>query len=432
MFQYYKVGDHIFVTPTENTTLSTTPWGDLTQRTPTPEEIQEETLHFLLDAPLETGRGHFMVNHPGQLATPNSLQVLDASRLPSVPLDWELSKALDQGRLCAVNQNRYSPNHFADPQVFQSRPGLFRFPRKSRVNILALGDVGSTLMMGLKLMGGDVVQSMGICDLSHSLSARWEFEMEQVVCPTGAEMPWVESIGVEDLFDCDLLVFVASKGIPPVGSGVQDVRMAQFQENQKIVAHYAKLARQGKFQGFWAAVSDPVDPLAKVAYLESNRDEKGIFDGKGLAPEQIQGFGLGVMHGRATYYAQRNKAYSAYLTQGRCFGPHGKGLWVANSISHYEEEISSKLSEQVVTANLKMRELGYKPYVAPALSSGALSLLALLRGDWHYGSVFLEGIYLGVQNRLTPYGLETELYPRLPEPLFRHIQEAVAELQSII
>ena len=29
------------------------------------------------------------------------------------------------------------------------------------------------------------------------------------------------------------------------------------------------------------------------------------------------------------------------------------------------------------------RALGYKPYVAPALSSGALSLLACLRGEWH-------------------------------------------------
>ena len=41
-----------------------------------------------------------------------------------------------------------------------------------------------------------------------------------------------------------------------------------------------------KFQGLWCAVSDPVDPLAKTAYLESNRDENGNWDGLGLRPEQ--------------------------------------------------------------------------------------------------------------------------------------------------
>ena len=59
------------------------------------------------------------------------------------------------------------------------------------------------------------------------------------------------------------------------------------------------MARAADFQGLWCAVSDPVDPLAKTAYLESNRDENGVWDGKGLRPEQIQGFGLGVMNARA-------------------------------------------------------------------------------------------------------------------------------------
>lgn len=55
-----------------------------------------------------------------------------------------------------------------------------------------------------------------------------------------------------------------------------------------------------------------------------------------------------------------------------------------------------------------MRKLGYKPYVAPALSSGALSLLALLRGQWHYSSVYDGQVFMGCRNRLTPAGIETE------------------------
>ena len=387
------------------------------------------------------GRGSFKVNHPGQLLSGHGLEALDASRLPDfdngpasamlsdgtvVPLelDQNIRQAIDDGRLTAVNI---------------SRPGweevlkLSHSLGKKRVNILAIGDVGSTLLTGLKLLGGDVISSIGICDLSDQITARWEFEMGQINLPWNYNIfPEVEVIPPEKLFDCDMFVFVASKGIPPVGSQVKDVRMYQFENNAKIVAHYAKMAREKRFQGLWCAVSDPVDPLAKTAYLESNRDENGVFDGKGLRPEQIQGFGLGVMNARAAYFAKRDPRLASFLTEGRSFGPHGTGLFIANSIQNYDEEISQELTQLTVTANLKMREIGFKPYVAPALSSGALSLLLTLRGEWHCGSVFLDGVYMGVKNRCTPAGVETELLPRIPDPLFGHIREAAEHLKTIL
>ena len=242
----------------------------------------------------------------------------------------------------------------------------------------------------------------------------------------------METVPQERLFDCDVFVFCASKGIPPVGSAVRDVRMAQFESNAGLVKHYARMARQQGFHGLWAAVSDPVDPLAKTAYLESNRDENGNWDGLGLLPEQVQGCGLGVMNARAAYYAKRDPRFASFLADGRSFGPHGDGLWIANSLSHYDEELSRELTELTVTANLKMRELGFKPYAAPALSSGALSLLLTLRGEWHCGSVFLDGIYLGCRNRFTPAGIETELLPSIPDELFAHIESAAAGLKSIL
>ena len=78
-----------------------------------------------------------------------------------------------------------------------------------------------------------------------------------------------------------------------------------------------------------------------------------------------------------------------------------------------------------------MRELGFKPYAAPALSSGALSLLLTLRGEWHCGSVFLDGVYMGCKNRLTPAGIETELLPVMPEELFGHLVRARDNLKEI-
>lgn len=413
MFFYYEKSGILLASDRADLPL---PAGD-------PAVLGDGPVAFLLQGDPILGRDRFKVTHPGQLLSPHGLAVLDGSRLPQLLLDDTLSAALAQGRLSAVNMARTAWERALAPHA----------PGKKRVNVLAIGDVGSTLLTGLKLLGGDVISSIGICDLSDQITARWEFEMGQIALPWDyAALPEVEVITPDRLFDCDLFVFVASKGIPPVGSGVKDVRMAQFEANSAIVAHYARMARQAKFQGLWAAVSDPVDPLAKTAYLESNRNEAGQFDGLGLRPEQIQGYGLGVMNARAAYFAKRDPRLEPFLTEGRSFGPHGTGLFIANSLAHYDEALSQELTRLTVTANLKMREIGFKPYVAPALSSGALSLLLTLRGQWHCGSVFLDGVYLGVKNRYTPVGIETELLPHIPDPLFAHIGEAVDHLRAVL
>ena len=268
---------------------------------------------------------------------------------------------------------------------------------------------------------------------SEKLTARWEFEMGQVSLPWEYDaFPEVSVIPTENLFDCDVFIFAASKGIPPVGSQVKDVRMAQFETNASLVRQYVRQARQQGFNGLWAAVSDPVDPLAKTAYLESNLNENGEWDGLGLLPEQVQGYGLGVMNARAAYYAKQDERFASFLKDGRTFGPHGEGLWAANSISNYDEDLSCELTELTKTANLKMRELGFKPYAAPALSSGALSILLTLCGKWHCGSVFLDGVYMGCKNRYTPAGIESELLPHIPDKLFSHLQSAADTLRDII
>lgn len=383
-----------------------------------------EPIYYLVEGDPILGRGSFKVNAPGQLLAPHSLEVLDASRLPQLELDAPLAAALEAGQLTAVNTARLGWE-----SILTSTPNT----GKKRVHILAIGDVGSTLLTGLKLLGGDVISTIGICDLSDQITARWEFEMGQINLPWDYNaFPDVEVVKPENLFDCDVFVFVASKGIPPVGSQVKDVRMAQFENNAAIVKTYARMARKANFQGLWCAVSDPVDPLAKTAYLESNKDEDGNWDGKGLRPEQVQGYGLGVMNARAAYFAKKDEKLSSFLTEGRSFGPHGTGLFIANSIANYNEEISQELTHKTVTANLVMREIGFKPYVAPALSSGALSILLTLRGEWHCGSVFLDGIFMGCKNRYTPAGVETELLPHIPDPLFAHIREAADHLKTIL
>ena len=99
---------------------------------------------------------------------------------------------------------------------------------------------------------------------------------------------------------------------------------------------------------------------------------------------------------------KRIPGWPHYLTEGRAFGPHGQDLVIADSLEHYNDELSRELTRKTVTCNLAVRELGYKPYIAPALSSAAISILLTLRGAWHYGSLYLgdeRGAFLGMKNR---------------------------------
>ena len=369
------------------------------------------------------GRASFKVNDAALMhQEKEDVSWLNKNLLGDVREDSLVQKLIGEGKVRAVN--RLHPRF---EEILEEKPDK----KKKRVHLLAIGDVGSNLLTGLHLLGGDVIGSIGICDISDQVTARWEFEENQIAYPWAYDaLPEVDIVKPEDLFKCDMFIFVASKGIPPVGSGVKDVRMYQFEANSAIVAGYARQARRENFKGLFAVVSDPVDPLAKTAYLESNKNEAGEFDGLGLRPEQVQGYGLGVMNARAAYYAKRDDRFTQFLTEGRAFGPHGQDL-VVDSIEHYNDELSKELTELVVTANLKMRALGFKPFVAPAFSSGAISLILTLRGEWHCGSVFLGGIYMGVKNRYTPWGLETEILP-LPEKLYERIVLAQDNLKAIV
>ena len=371
-------------------------------------------------------RASFALTDPAQLSAENEdVSFLDPSRMTPCgdPALTALLDAVPGRRLRAVN--------FRHPR-FRELSGAAAPRRKLRLHILALGDVGSTILMGLRLLGGDCLDTIGICDINETVLRRWEFEMNQVAYPWAYDaLPEVEIVPPRELFSCDCFLFVASKGIPPVGSAVKDVRMAQFDANRGLIEHYAKQAREAKFRGLFAVISDPVDPLAKAAYLASNQEETGRFDGLGLLPEQIQGFGLGVMNARAAYYAKKDPRFSSFLSEGRAFGPHGRGLVIANSIDSYDDALSRELTELALQANLEMRALGFKPYVAPALSSAAISILLTLRGQWHYSSVFLGGIYLGVKNRLTPQGVEVETLP-LPDPLYARLLETEQALRAIV
>ena len=58
------------------------------------------------------------------------------------------------------------------------------------------------------------------------------------------------------------------------------------------------------------------------------------------------------------------------------------------------------------------------------------ALLALLRGQWHYASVYMDGIFMGCRQRLTPSGIEVEQLT-LPDALQRRLDTTAARLRAI-
>lgn len=304
--------------------------------------------------------------------------------------------------------------------------------KKHRVNILALGDVGTTMLIGLRLLGGDVVSDIGICDIKPESCERLVREINQIRYPavpgTGnyPEMPPVRIVGEEELFDTDVLIFCASRGVPALGQENEpgfDVRMTQLDANRDIISHYAELARAAGYKGLVAVVSDPVDNLCAA-----------FMDASGLDSSQFRGYGLGVMNARATYYAERDDRFSMYPADGRAFGPHGEDLVIANSITDYDDKLSGELTTLTVQANLEVRALGFKPYIAPALSSAAISILLTLRGEWSYGSLYLgdrdRGAFLGIMSRLKGTKWEYEDID-IPDELYERIRHAYIRLCKV-
>ena len=319
------------------------------------------------------------------------------------------------------------------PWVMQDEKDL------KRVHIIGLGDVGLNAALGLRIAGEGRVSKIGIYDIDRKLCDRLEIEINQILSPLGKTVyPDVVILEEAELFDCDIFLFCATKSVPPLGAEAHsDVRIAQFEANRKIIAGYAKQAADKEYKGLFGVVSDPLDLLCGV-----------VLDY--LHPDQIQGFGLGVMFARAAYYAKRltgsrqaektdsirvdssiceDACFSCFEKNGRVYGPHGNGLVAVNSIlpEEYNDEATAQLTRLTTNANISVREIGYKPYIAPGVSSVALTIPEVIAGSWNDSARFLNGVFFGARNRLTPAGTQWE-DPLLPDELFCRLRDSYLDL----
>lgn len=392
------------------------------------DEIKKsEDFYYLFDSsPLNT-RTSFCISDECDLSTHNEyIDILKEHTfsVSSIP-EW-MKRIIQKGHAAAINIKWPSWENKLKEGIIQNKSKNIW-----NINIAGMGDVGGTLCTGLRLLGGGLVNKIGIYDKDMNKSKRWEYELNQIYYPNGStDMPHINIIDEDSLFDCDMFIFCISVGVPPLGEKSSDVRMAQFEGNSKIMSYYAKLSSRQNFKGIFAIVSDPVDLLCKTAFIESNKNSDGTLNFSGLSSDRIFGYGLGVMYARAAYYAQKNDKYSYFKKSGRAFGPHGEGLIIADSMDNYNEEVSEYLTQKAKHSNIDIRKTGFKPFVAPALSSGTLSIISTLKNEWHYSSVFIGGSFFGVRNRLSSYGTQIEKY-NMPEKLFTKIAKSYEQIREL-
>ena len=132
---------------------------------------------FLTRRDPDGGPAVLRASDPRQLAAGETdVSYLDPSRLPPLPepVPEPILTALKQGLPCA---NLGHPRWREALAFHAPRPG------KKRVHLLAVGDVGGTLLIALKLLGGDAVSSVGICDLNQSAVDRSTAELGQIAWP---------------------------------------------------------------------------------------------------------------------------------------------------------------------------------------------------------------------------------------------------------
>lgn len=389
---YYKWKNYVLFSKYE--------YDDLEPVSEATAKASPDRLYSLNRINAREARRSYLVSHPSMLFLKSEgLNLLERTTDQDPELPNFILNKINERKVTSVN-TEYS--NWKEALTLSTKSAL-------KVNVVGLGDVGSTLVTGLRLLGGNIISQIGIFDLSKDKVLRHIYECNQILSPFSDKVyPEVVEVPMDNLFDCDMFVFCVTAGVPPLGSEKIDVRIAQFEANSKLISIYAKKAREVNFKGCFAVVSDPVDLLCKAALLSSNTNENGIYDFKGLSPDQIRGYGLGVMNARAAFYARESSTAPYYEKEGRAFGPHGEGLIIADSINNYNEELSLYLTQKAQNANIEIRNLGFKPYIAPALSSGSLSIIDTIKGNWHYSSTYMGGVFMGAKNRLTNGGIEIE------------------------
>jgi len=316
-------------------------------------------------------------------------------------------------------------------------PGLDRYlkalaePRKFQdfvVGISGLGRVGGLAASALAATDASRTRigTLLVHDSDPGNLERMRQELATVASWRGAvPLPRVAAADLPELFRrCDAFLFAAAPAVPPLGAP-GDVRLAQFGPNRAALRDALAAAVAADFTGLFLVISDPVELLAQASFHDSNAPD-GRFSGQGLAPERVAGLALGVMWGRALARAREAGQGARVARTGVPYGPHSTDVLVFDDPAGPDPGLSRAMTEAARTGNYRVRELGFIPFIGPALSSVALALPDLLAGREVLASSFVDGIYFGAPCRLR-WGLAPTRRPAAPE-----VRSQVAELHALV
>ena len=285
-------------------------------------------------------------------------------------------------------------------------PGVDRYlqamarPRRTRpytIGISGLGRVGglaaSALAAADRACTG--IGTILVHDTDTANVERMRQELSAVASWRGATpLPEVVAASLPELLSrSDAFLFAAARGVPPLGTP-GDVRLPQFEPNREALRGALEAVAETGYTGLFLMVSDPVELLAMAAF----HDSPGA--GAALAPERVAGLALGVMWGRALAQAEAAGGRARVARKGVPYGPHSIEMLAYDDPAGPDMELSRVMTQAARTGNYQVRELGFLPYIGPALSSIVLTLPRLLAGEEVLASSFVDGVFFGAPCRL--------------------------------
>lgn len=284
------------------------------------------------------------------------------------------------------------------------------------VGISGLGRVGGTAAAALASTDASRsrIGTLLLHDTDSGNLARMEQELGAVVSWRGdMALPQVQAASLPEMMQrCDAFVFAAATAVPPLGSA-GDVRLVQFGPNREALAGTLAAAAEAGFTGLFLVISDPVELMAMAAFHDSNAF-RDCFQGGGLAPERVAGLALGVMWGRAQAVARGRGEGERVARSGVAYGPHSQDVLVFDDPLAPDPDLSGAMTRAARSGNYQIRDLGFIPFLGPALSSIALTLPTLLAGREVLASCFVGGLYFGAPCRLR-WGIAPTRHRAAPE-----------------
>jgi len=260
-------------------------------------------------------------------------------------------------------------------------------PQKKPIKlaVFGLGDIGGFVAQSIYAQGAQAsnVSELLISSRDANTVAAMNIELEDINIP-GREHPKIVPVTLdhlENLFQADVILFLASGYIPPAdrSSLKIDVRAIQYTANTQILRELAEHAKNVGWNGTLMMASDPVEQMSMGALKQMV-----LPDGNN---QRIVGFGAAINQSRA-----RNQAEKMGIPPDsvEIYNVHGKPMIAIPFIDQFSRKLAERLSLATGLRNYSSRKHSRKPWRAPA-ELMAKALVDVVNNQTTWASPFLPG-----------------------------------------